>query len=228
MWWKWKRRRVKMISNGKKCASFRNNFNAWSIAYAEEDQMRLWITTGREQVFDVASPKINGAKYDLVFADLLYSLFCANVWQYLKLYISSEQPFADVKEVATCFNFLFTLAWAFWDTLLVCNCRRNVQEDLSTMIDCLKLKCLTDDYASECSTRMPSRSWSLLSFFTEGEEAAKEVDDEEVFSCLSHVSDAVGLSCHVEPPKFYNSEGTFCEYVEMGWNVMEPWGLAVL
>ena len=74
MWWKWKRRLVKMISNGKKCASFRNNFNAWSIAYAEEDQMRLWITTGREQVFDVASPKINGAKYDLVFADLLYFL----------------------------------------------------------------------------------------------------------------------------------------------------------
>lgn len=30
-----------------------------------------------------------------------------------------------------------------------------------------------------------------------------------------------GVSCHVEPPKFYNSEGTFCEYVDMGWNVME-------
>lgn len=74
MWWKWKRRLVKMISNGKKCASFRNNFNAWSIAYAEEDQMRLWITTGREQVFDVASAKTNGAKYDLVFADLLHFL----------------------------------------------------------------------------------------------------------------------------------------------------------
>eukprot|EP00434_Breviolum_minutum_P032753 symbB.v1.2.028966.t1/scaffold3123.1/size63075/4 len=64
----------------------------------------------------------------------------------------------------------------------VMNHYRNVQEDLSTKIDCLKLKCLTDDYASECSTRMPSRSWSLLSFFTEGEEAAKEADDEEVFS----------------------------------------------
>lgn len=146
-----------------------------------------------------------------------------NAWQNLKLYISSEQPFADVKEVATCWIIYLFIQFSL--SLLrhvVCNCRRNVQEDLSTKIDCLKLKCLTDDYASESSTTMPSRSWSLLSFFTEGEEAAKEADDEEVFSCLSHVSDAVGLSCHLESPKFYNSKGTFCENVEMGWKVMEP------
>ncbi len=105
MWWKWKRRLMKMIFNGKKCASFRNNFNAWSIAFVEEDQMRLWITTGREQVFDVASPKTNGAKYDLIFINFCWStvrLLCECMAKNLKLYISSEQPFADVNEVATC------------------------------------------------------------------------------------------------------------------------------
>eukprot|EP00438_Fugacium_kawagutii_P014790 Skav228779 [mRNA] locus=scaffold589:606112:606411:- [translate_table: standard] len=64
---------------------------------------------------------------------------------------------------------------------------RTVQEELSAQIKSLKSKCQAADDASECSTRMASRSWSLLSFFVSEEAVAEEegpIDaaDENLFS----------------------------------------------